>query len=127
MAAPRIIPRAGHPISRGYIDPDALRILYRLHRAGYHGFLVGGSVRDLMTGRTHQIRVHLASIGHPIAGDPVYATGVARSGPPGLNRLFLHSWRLEFASVSGDRIIRAEAPLPPELETVLDDLRAERQ
>ncbi|HEY5488883.1 MAG TPA: RluA family pseudouridine synthase, partial [Candidatus Limnocylindrales bacterium] len=82
---------------------------------------------DLMTGRTHQIRVHLASIGHPIAGDPVYATGVARSGPPGLNRLFLHSWRLEFASVSGDRIIRAEAPLPPELETVLDDLRAERQ
>jgi poly(A) polymerase len=52
MAAPRIIPRAGHPISRGYIDPDALRILYRLHRAGFQGFLVGGSVRDLMTGRT---------------------------------------------------------------------------
>ncbi len=52
MAVPRIIPRAGHPISRGYIDPDALRILYRLHRAGYQGYLVGGSVRDLMTGRT---------------------------------------------------------------------------
>jgi len=82
---------------------------------------------DLMTGRTHQIRVHLASIGHPIAGDPVYATGAARSGPPGLERLFLHSWRLEFASVAGDRVIRAEAPLPPELETVLGDLRDERQ
>ncbi len=52
MAVPRIIPRAGHPISRGYIDPDALRILYRLHRSGYKGYLVGGSVRDLMTGRT---------------------------------------------------------------------------
>ena len=54
MAVPRIIPRAGHPISRGYIDPDALRILYRLHRAGYQGYLVGGSVRDLMTGRTQK-------------------------------------------------------------------------
>jgi poly(A) polymerase len=49
---PRTIPRAEHPISRGYIDPDALRILYRLQRSGYKGYLVGGSVRDLMTGRT---------------------------------------------------------------------------
>lgn len=48
----RIIPRAEHPISRGFIDPDALRILYRLHRSGYKGYLVGGSVRDMMTGRT---------------------------------------------------------------------------
>jgi len=52
MTEPRIIPRAEHPISRGYIDPDALRVLYRLHRAGYKAYLVGGSVRDLLTGRT---------------------------------------------------------------------------
>jgi poly(A) polymerase len=52
MTIPRIIPRAEHPISRGYIDPDALRVLYRLHRAGFKAYLVGGSVRDLMTGRT---------------------------------------------------------------------------
>jgi poly(A) polymerase len=52
MTLPRIIPRAEHPISRGYIDPDALRVLYRLHRAGHKAYLVGGSVRDLMTGRT---------------------------------------------------------------------------
>ena len=52
MAVPRTIPRAGHPISRGYIDPDALRILYRLQRSGFKAYLVGGSVRDLMTGRT---------------------------------------------------------------------------
>lgn len=52
MAEPRIIPRAEHPISRGYIDPDALKVLYRLHRAGYKAYLVGGSVRDLLTGRT---------------------------------------------------------------------------
>lgn len=82
---------------------------------------------DLMTGRTHQIRVHFASIGHPVAGDPVYATGAARRGPDGLERLFLHSWRIEFASPSADKIIRAEAPLPPELERVLDTLRASQQ
>jgi len=81
---------------------------------------------DLLTGRTHQIRVHLASIGHPVAGDPVYATGAARSGPDGLERLFLHSWRIEFASVSADRLIRAEAPLPAQLESVLDGLRSLR-
>jgi 23S rRNA pseudouridine1911/1915/1917 synthase len=79
---------------------------------------------DLQTGRTHQIRVHLASIGHPVAGDPMYATGVARSGPDALERLFLHSWRIEFASVGGDKIIRAEAELPDDLEAVLDGLRA---
>lgn len=78
---------------------------------------------DLMTGRTHQIRVHLSSIGHAVAGDPVYATGPARIGPRGLARMFLHSWRVEFTSPSGDRLIRAEAPLPDELETVLDSLR----
>jgi len=79
---------------------------------------------DLQTGRTHQIRVHLASIGHPVAGDPMYATGIARSGPDDLHRLFLHSWRIEFASATGDKVIRAEADLPAELEMVLDLLRA---
>jgi 23S rRNA-/tRNA-specific pseudouridylate synthase len=79
---------------------------------------------DLLTGRTHQIRVHLASIGYPVAGDPVYATGDARRGPEGLTRLFLHSWRIEFASVSAEKLVRAEAPLPVELEDVLTALRA---
>jgi 23S rRNA pseudouridine1911/1915/1917 synthase len=78
---------------------------------------------DLLTGRTHQIRVHLASIGHPVAGDPVYATGTAKRGPEGLTRLFLHSSRIEFASPSSEKLIRAEAPLPRELETVLARLR----
>ena len=55
---------------------------------------------ELVTGRTHQIRVHLASIGHPVAGDQVYATGAARRGPDGLERLFLHAWRLELVSPS---------------------------
>jgi 23S rRNA pseudouridine1911/1915/1917 synthase len=79
---------------------------------------------DLVTGRTHQIRVHLDAIGHPVAGDPVYGTGTSRRGPDGLDRLFLHAWRLELAAPGDGRLIRATAPLPDELETVLDGLRA---
>lgn len=78
---------------------------------------------DLVTGRTHQIRVHLDAIGHPVAGDPVYGTGTSRRGPKGLGRLFLHAWRLELTSPSTGQLIRATAPLPPELEAVLTTLR----
>jgi poly(A) polymerase len=49
--APRIRPRAEHAISRSRIDPDALKVLYRLHGAGLKAYLVGGSVRDLLLGR----------------------------------------------------------------------------
>jgi 23S rRNA pseudouridine1911/1915/1917 synthase len=78
---------------------------------------------DLVTGRTHQIRVHLDAIGHPVAGDPVYGTGTSRRGPEGLGRLFLHAWRLELAAPSDGHLIRATAPLPAELEATLDGLR----
>ena len=60
----------------------------------------------------------------PVAGDQVYGTGAARRGPDGLERLFLHAWRLELVSPSGGGLIRAEAPLPDELEAVLASLRA---
>jgi poly(A) polymerase len=49
---PRIRPRERHPISRSQIDPDALKVLYRLRTADYKAYLVGGSVRDLLLGRT---------------------------------------------------------------------------
>src|SRR6188474_3265041 len=51
MVVPRIIPRAEHPISRRDIDPDALKVLYRLRQADHVAYLVGGSVRDLLLGR----------------------------------------------------------------------------
>ena len=78
---------------------------------------------DLVTGRTHQIRVHLEAIGHPVGGDPIYGTGTSRRGPDGLDRLFLHAWRLELTSPSSGRLIRAEVPLPPALEAALARLR----
>ena len=79
---------------------------------------------DLVTGRTHQIRVHLDAIGHPVAGDSVYGTGTSRRGPDGLERMFLHAWRLELGAPGDGHLIRATAPLPDELESVLDGLRA---
>ncbi len=79
---------------------------------------------DLITGRTHQIRVHLAALGHPVAGDPVYGTGTSRKGPDGLERLFLHAWRLELVSPTSAKLVRVEAPLPNALESVLEGLRA---
>lgn len=48
---PRIVPRSEHPISRRDISTNAVKVLYRLHNAGYKAYLVGGSVRDLMLGR----------------------------------------------------------------------------
>ena len=78
---------------------------------------------DLVTGRTHQLRVHLEAIGHPVAGDRVYGTGTSRRGPDELVRMFLHAWRLEFVSPTSGRLVRVAAELPDELATVLTSLR----
>ena len=51
MVEPRVVPRSGHALSRKQIDPDALKVLYRLHQSNYIAYLVGGSVRDLLLGR----------------------------------------------------------------------------
>ena len=71
------------------------------------------------TGRTHQIRVHLAAIGYPVAGDRVYGR---RSDSLGLHRHFLHAWRLGFTHPSRKDWIDLEASLPKELEQVLAGL-----
>ena len=73
----------------------------------------------LETGRTHQIRVHLSHIGHPIVGDRVYGGGGDVPKALGLSRLFLHAWRLTFpAPGTGERIEVADS-LPPDLRTAL--------
>src|SRR5918993_2996218 len=51
MTVPVVVPRAEHPLSRSQVDPDALKVLYRLHQNGFVAYLVGGSVRDLLLGR----------------------------------------------------------------------------
>ncbi len=82
----------------------------------------------IATGRTHQIRVHLSAINHPIVGDPLYG-GVHRRVAPHLRpvmrleRPFLHAARLAFAHPRDGRWMEFEAPLPQELQSVLDELR----
>jgi poly(A) polymerase len=51
MGEPLIVPRAEHVLSRKLVDPEALKVLYRLNQASYTAYLVGGSVRDLLLGR----------------------------------------------------------------------------
>jgi 23S rRNA pseudouridine1911/1915/1917 synthase len=70
----------------------------------------------LETGRTHQIRVHLAAIDLPVAGDPVYG----RPGELGLERQFLHAARLAFPHPFTGERVETESPLPPDLEAALE-------
>jgi 23S rRNA pseudouridine1911/1915/1917 synthase len=67
------------------------------------------------TGRTHQIRVHLASIGHPVAGDRLYGAPARVEGMPPLGRFFLHAHRVRFRQPSSGAEIAVESPLAPEL------------
>ena len=75
----------------------------------------------LETGRTHQIRVHLAAIGHPVSGDPLYG------GPPryGLERQFLHARRLSFEHPITGEAVDVRSDLPPDLRRAL--ARAEKE
>jgi 23S rRNA pseudouridine1911/1915/1917 synthase len=79
------------------------------------------------TGRTHQIRVHLQALGHPIVGDRRYGGAGDLARRLGLDRPFLHSWRIAFAHPVTGAPVRAEEPLPADLVDALararDDLR----
>jgi 23S rRNA pseudouridine1911/1915/1917 synthase len=82
----------------------------------------------IATGRTHQIRVHLSAIGHPIVGDPTYG-GVHRHvandvrAVQRLERPFLHAWKLAFTHPTDGRRLEFESPLPADLQAVLDAIR----
>ncbi len=90
------------------------------------------------TGRTHQIRVHMSSLGHPVAGDTLYGApeelkqlsrNPSRSqmrvaSQPTLGRNFLHAARLEFVHPTTGEALQFSAPLPPELERFATSLRA---
>lgn len=85
---------------------------------------------EIKTGRTHQIRVHCAHIGHPVVADPVYGEGRANSirntehrrGVAALGRQLLHAARLSFTHPTTGERMKFEAPLPPELDAFLKTL-----
>ena len=80
----------------------------------------------IKTGRTHQIRVHLADAGHPIAGDDKYgdfelnkALQKPNAQTPSLKRMFLHAWSLKFNHPKLRKVVHLQAELPPELQQFL--------
>ena len=74
---------------------------------------------NLITGRTHQIRVHFASIGHPLLGDPLYGG----KNQPSVGRLMLHARRIEFTHPTTGQPMVFEAPEPPEFLQEVEKLR----
>lgn len=111
-----VTPRWGRPAATQY---EVLRIV------GDFSFLR----LTLETGRTHQIRVHMAHLGYPVAGDPVYgrrrqARRMAGGEGIDLQRPFLHAYRLEFEHPRSRKMMVFEIPLPPDLQGVLSGLEA---
>jgi len=113
--------------------------IVRVHRAGKTAVSVFNPLthyRDVATrmdvaihtGRTHQIRVHAAFAGHPVAGDDKYGDREcnARLRAFGLRRMFLHAASIAFRWPDTGEAFRAESPLPEELEAVLERLRGAR-
>ncbi len=92
--------------------------LWRVRRRFSHATLLE---LELKTGRTHQIRVHLASLGHPVAGDPVYGGTRRLAGTPleAARRQMLHAWRLAFTHPMEGRPVSVTAPLPPDMRQLL--------
>jgi 23S rRNA pseudouridine1911/1915/1917 synthase len=92
-----------YEVDRGFVEPEPMTLVRC----------------ELETGRTHQIRVHLAAIGHPVVGDPIYG-GTKRSFP--MSRPFLHAQTLGFEHPVTGEMLRFESDLPAELNDVLQRL-----
>ncbi|WP_426751831.1 RluA family pseudouridine synthase [Myxococcus sp. Y35] len=83
---------------------------------------------DLLTGRTHQIRVHLSEAGHPLLCDALYGAGrkgkgAAAEAQEKLGRQALHAWRLSFAHPRTGKVLKLEAPIPADFDAALTLLR----
>jgi len=133
MAGRRIdAPIGRDPINRKKMSAKARRsreAVTRIVRAEHFGRTLTLARVAIHTGRTHQIRVHLSAIGHPIVGDPLYG-GVHRHVPGDLKavkhleRPFLHAARLVFTHPGDGRRMEFTSDLPPDLQQVVDELRA---
>jgi 23S rRNA pseudouridine1911/1915/1917 synthase len=131
MAGRRIdAPIGRDPVNRQKMSAKARRsreAVTRIVRAEHFGRTLTLAHVAIHTGRTHQIRVHLSAIGHPIVGDPLYG-GVHRRVPGDLravthlDRPFLHAARLAFTHPTDRRPMEFTSALPADLQRVLDEL-----
>jgi 23S rRNA pseudouridine1911/1915/1917 synthase len=124
---------------RGHVDHDRFAVDAPLGRRGARVIVQHGGGKDAVTafavrerfenatfleaaprtGRTHQIRVHLSSIGHPILGDRTYGGGGDDAKRLGLGRPFLHAWSLSFVHPVTGAPVEVEEPLPEDLRAAL--------
>jgi len=127
-------PIGRHPQRR---QEMAVRAGGRPARTGYRTLAAAAGISllemDLATGRTHQIRVHLKSIGHPLVGDPVYGEarwkGLPRAVQASLRdfpRPALHAWRLAFRHPETGERLAFEAPVPEDLRGLWETVTGER-
>jgi len=117
-------PIGRHPVHRTSMAVVERGKEARTHVAPVERFGVATLVRcKLETGRTHQIRVHLAAIGHPLVGDPVYGTRKAAPGVPAFARQALHAEKLGFADPATRKVRRFVSPLPADLSALIATLR----
>lgn len=122
------------PVHRQRMSTRARRARTAVTRITHAEHLPGVTLAHvaIATGRTHQIRVHLSSIGHPVVGDALYG-GVRRRLPPHLKaiatlaRPFLHATRLKFTHPTGGHGLEFTSPLPADLGAVVDGLRRARE
>src|SRR5438045_6717607 len=132
MAGRRIdAPIGRDPSNRKKMSARARRsreAVTRIVRAEHFGRVLTLAGVAIHTGRTHQIRVHLSGIGHPIVGDSLYG-GVHRRVPGDvravthLDRPFLHAARLAFTHPGDARRMEFTSPLPADLQHVIEELR----
>ena len=109
-------PRHRQQMAITAVGSRAARTHFRvLQRFARHTLLL----LQLETGRTHQIRLHLKAIGHPVVGDPVYGSGrILKRVPP--HRQFLHAYQLQFRHPITGQMLELEASLPDDLQAVLE-------
>ena len=114
------------PIGRDRHDPTRVSLDTDTPRDAVTNFEIVETMRRrallrvaLETGRTHQVRVHLAAIDLPVSGDPAYGV----EGDLGLERQFLHAARLAFPHPFTGEPVEAESPLPPDLQAALEEAR----
>ncbi len=134
-------------IGRHPVDRKRMSALSRKGREAETGWRVRERFKgvtlldlDLRTGRTHQIRVHLTAINHPIVGDPVYGARKGKRLFHGLadspeartdlseqikvvKRQMLHAWRIRFRHPASERLMSFKAPIPPDMNALIEEMR----
>jgi 23S rRNA pseudouridine1911/1915/1917 synthase len=124
------------PIGRHPVDRKRMSIRSRRAREAETAWKVARRLKQstllevrLKTGRTHQIRVHLAAMGHPVVGDPLYGsrrelsrTLVREGERSAVRRQMLHAWRLGFVHPFTGEPMQFESPLPEDMERLIADL-----